>query len=176
MASLEKKPEVFVVASAIGIYGDRGDEDIDENSTHGTGFLTDTATIWESSADAAREAGIRTIHLRTGIVLSPKGGALGRMLFPFKMGAGGPIGSGKQWMSWISMDDHIAAVQHLMMTKNCEGMYNLTSPNPVRQKTFAKTLGRVLRRPAFAPLPGFFVRIIFFSKYTNHNIIFIIIS
>ncbi|MCH2436042.1 MAG: TIGR01777 family oxidoreductase, partial [Candidatus Poseidoniaceae archaeon] len=107
MASLEKKPEVFVVASAIGIYGNRGDEDIDENSTHGTGFLTDTAKIWESSADAAREAGIRTIHLRTGIVLSPKGGALGRMLFPFKMGAGGPIGSGKQWMSWISMDDHI---------------------------------------------------------------------
>jgi len=161
MASLEQKPEVFVVASAIGIYGDRGDEEIDENSTHGSGFLTDTAKIWESSADAAREAGIRTIHLRTGIVLSPKGGALGRMLFPFKMGAGGPIGSGKQWMSWISMDDHIAAVQHLMMTKNCEGMYNLTAPNPVRQKSFAKTLGRVLRRPAFAPLPGFVVRVLF---------------
>ena len=161
MASLKEKPEVFIVASAIGIYGDRGDEDIDENSPHGKGFLTDTALIWESSADAARTAGIRTIHLRSGIVLTPKGGALGRMLFPFKMGAGGPIGSGKQWMSWISIDDHIAAVQHLMMTTKCEGPYNLTAPNPVRQKSFAKTLGRVLRRPAFAPLPGFVVRILF---------------
>ena len=161
MASLENKPEVFIVASAIGIYGDRGDEDIDENSSHGEGFLTDTVKIWESSADTAREAGIRTIHLRSGIVLSPKGGALGKMLFPFKMGAGGPIGSGKQWMSWISMDDHIAAVQHLLMTSECEGAYNLTSPNPIRQKSFAKTLGRVLRRPAFAPLPGFVVRILF---------------
>ena len=117
---------------------DRGDEDIDENSTHGTGFLTDTAKYGSHPRDVAREAGIRTIHLRTGIVLSPKGGALGRMLFPFKMGAGGPIGSGKQWMSWISMDDHIAAVQHLMMTKNCEGMYNLTLLIQVRQKTLQK--------------------------------------
>ena len=161
MASLVKKPEVFIVASAIGIYGNRGDENIDENSGNGEGFLTDTALVWESSADAARSAGIRTIHLRSGIVLTPQGGALGRMLFPFKMGAGGPIGSGKQWMSWISMDDHIAAVQHLMMTSECEGVYNLTAPNPVRQKTFAKTLGRVLRRPAFAPLPGFILRILF---------------
>ncbi|HJM66117.1 MAG TPA: TIGR01777 family oxidoreductase, partial [Candidatus Thalassarchaeaceae archaeon] len=161
MASLVNKPEVFIVASAIGIYGNRGDENIDENSGNGEGFLTDTALIWESSADAARAAGIRTIHLRSGIVLTPQGGALGRMLFPFKMGAGGPIGSGKQWMSWISMDDHIAAVQHLMMTSECEGAYNLTAPNPVRQKMFAKTLGRVLRRPSFAPLPGFILRILF---------------
>jgi len=161
IASLDEKPEVFIVASAIGIYGNRGDEDIDENSTYGEGFLTDTAMVWESSADASRAAGIRTIHLRSGIVLNPKGGALGRMLFPFKMGAGGPIGSGKQWMSWISMDDHIAAIQHLMMTPQCDGAYNLTAPNPVRQKSFAKTLGRVLRRPAFAPLPGFVLRILF---------------
>ena len=161
LASLKQKPEVFLVASAIGWYGNRGDEILDEQSEAGTGFLPETCLAWEASADAARQAGIRTIHARTGVVLDASGGALEKMLLPAKMGAGGPIGSGKQWMSWISMDDHIAAVQHLMMTKNCEGMYNLTAPNPVRQKTFAKTLGRVLRRPAFAPLPGFVVRIIF---------------
>lgn len=161
MASMDSPPEVFIVASAIGYYGNRGDEEIDESSKRGEGFLSETTEMWEASADAARAASIRTIHLRTGIVMSPLGGALGRMLLPFKLGGGGPIGNGKQWFSWISMNDHIAAIQHLMMTPECEGAFNLTSPNPVRQKQFARVLGRVLRRPAFAPLPGFVLRIVF---------------
>tara|TARA_X000001036_G_scaffold322932_1_gene301372 strand:+ start:1038 stop:2441 length:1404 start_codon:yes stop_codon:yes gene_type:complete len=161
MAAMESPPEVFIVASAIGYYGDRGDETLDESSARGDGFLPETVEMWEASADAARAASIRTIHLRSGIVMSPRGGALGRMLLPFKLGAGGPIGNGKQWFSWISMNDHIAAIQHLMMTPDCEGAFNLTSPNPVKQKQFARVLGRVLRRPAFIPLPGFVLRIVF---------------
>ena len=161
MASMDSPPEVFIVASAIGYYGDRGDENLDESSSRGNGFLPETVEMWEASADEARAASIRTIHLRSGIVMSPLGGALGRMLLPFKLGGGGPIGNGKQWFSWISMNDHIAAIQHLMMTPECEGAYNLTSPNPVRQKQFARVLGRVLRRPAFIPLPGFVLRIAF---------------
>ena len=105
--------------------------------------------------------GMRTVLLRSGIVLSGTGGALGKMLLPFKMGAGGPMAGGKQWMSWISLDDEIYAIHHLLMNGGSKGVYNLTAPNPSRQKGFAKTLGRVLGRPAFAPLPGFVVRILF---------------
>ena len=113
-----------MMASAIGYYGSRGDEELDENSTMGDGFLTDICKEWEDSAIPAKDAGIRTVHLRTGIVLSAVGGALGKMLFPAKMGAGGPIGGGKQWMSWISMDDQIYSMYHLMM--NAMYMYSLT--------------------------------------------------
>ena len=161
LARLENKPELFMVASAIGYYGNRGDEIVDENTSIGDDFLTEICEKWENSADSARKAGIRTIHTRTGIVMSAVGGALGKMLLPAKMGGGGPIGGGKQWMSWISMDDQIYAMYHLMMSEDTEGAYNLTAPNPVRQKMFAKTLGKVLRRPAFAPLPGFVMRIMF---------------
>ena len=161
LASLEKKPELFMVSSAIGYYGNRGEDIVDENTSIGDDFLTDICEKWEGSASSAKKAGIRTIHTRTGIVLSAVGGALGKMLLPAKMGGGGPIGGGKQWMSWISMDDQIYSMYHLMMHKDTEGVYNLTAPNPVRQKIFAKTLGKVLRRPAFAPLPGFVMRIMF---------------
>ena len=163
LANLDNKPDLFMLASAIGFYGNRGDEELDESSSRGKQgyFLTDVCSEWENSADSAKEAGIRTISLRTGIVISAVGGALGKMLLPAKMGAGGPIGNGKQWMSWISMDDQIYSMYHLMMSEGTSGEYNLTAPNPVRQKQFAKTLGKVLRRPAFAPLPGFMMKIMF---------------
>ena len=154
ISQLEDKPECFVVASAIGYYGNRMDEELTEESDAGEGFLTDTVIQWESYADSAREAGVRVINTRNGIVLSAVGGALGRMLLPWKMGGGGPLAGGRQWMSWISMDDEIYAMHHLMMSAGCEGAYNLTAPNPVQQRVFSKTLGRVLRRPAFAPIPG----------------------
>ena len=155
LASLKQKPEVFLVASAIGWYGNRGDEILDEQSEAGTGFLPETCLAWEASADAARQAGIRTIHARTGVVLDASGGALEKMLLPAKMGAGGPIGFGRQWFSWISMDAQIYALHHLVMSPNTEGAYNITSPEPLQQKNFAKALGRVLRRPAFMPTPPF---------------------
>ena len=155
LASLKQKTEVFLVASAIGWYGNRGDEILDEQSEAGTGFLPETCLAWEASADAARQAGIRTIHARTGVVLDASGGALEKMLLPAKMGAGGPIGFGRQWFSWISMDDQIYALHHLVMSPNTEGAYNITSPEPLQQKNFAKALGRVLRRPAFMPTPPF---------------------
>ena len=163
LANLENKPDLFMMASAIGYYGNRGDEELDESSTSGEDgyFLTDVCKAWEDSANPAKDAGIRTVHMRTGIVISAVGGALGKMLLPAKMGGGGPIGSGKQWMSWISMDDQIYSMYHLMMSEGVSGEYNLTAPNPVRQKQFAKSLGRVLRRPAFVPLPGFMMKIMF---------------
>ena len=153
LADLSQKPDVFLVSSAIGWYGDRGDEILTEESQPGSGFLPDTCLSWEASAEFARKAGIRTIHARTGVVLDASGGALEKMLLPAKMGAGGPIGFGRQWFSWISMDDQIYAMHHLVMSSETEGAYNITSPEPLQQKHFAKALGRVLRRPAFMPTP-----------------------
>jgi hypothetical protein len=162
LANLEKKPEVFLIASAIGYYGNRGEEELTEESAIGEGYLSDTCKAWEAAAQPAKDAGIRTIHSRTaGIVLEATGGGLGKMLLPAKMGAGGPIGRGKQWLSWISMDDEVYAMHHLLMTKECEGAYNLVAPETVRQKTFAKVLGKVLRRPAFIPTPPFGIWILF---------------
>ena len=161
IVSLDKKPESFILASAIGRYGDRGNEELTETSEIGQGFLPDVCREWESAASAAEEAGVRTIFLRTGIVLAATGGALGKMLLPFKMGAGGPMAGGKQWMSWISLDDQIYAMNHLMMEGSSKGVYNVTAPYPVRQRRFAKLLGKVLRRPAFIPLPKFAIKLMF---------------
>jgi len=161
IASLSNKPELFMVSSAIGWYGERGEEELSEQSSSGEGFLPEICKDWEMAADGAKQAGVRTIHLRTGIVLSAVGGALEKMLLPFKLGGGGPMGNGKQWMSWITLDDQIYAMNHLLMDGVSEGAYNLTSPNPIRQKGFAKKLGKVLRRPAFMPLPKFVIRILF---------------
>ena len=158
---MENKPEVMILASAIGYYGNRGEEELDEESELGQGFLPDVCADWESAAMKVEEAGVRTVFLRTGIVLTATSGALGKMLLPFQLGAGGPMGGGKQWMSWISLDDEIYAIHHLLMNKGSSGVYNLTSPEPVRQKTFAKVLGRVLRRPAVAPIPGFAIKLLF---------------
>ena len=161
IAKLNNKPESFIVSSAVGWYGERSDEELDEHSTPGEGFLPTTCANWEQSCQTARDAGVRTINLRTGIVLDATGGALGKMLLPAKLGAGGPIGFGKQWYSWISMDDQIYATHHLIMNDQCEGAYNLTAPNPVRQKQFAKVLGKVLKRPAFIPTPPFGIWVLF---------------
>ena len=161
ISKMRRKPEVFILASAIGWYGDRGDEELDEESDSGEGFLPSICEDWENAASRVKDSGVRTIFLRSGIVLSGTEGALGKMLLPFKMGAGGPMGSGKQWMSWISLDDEVYAIHHLLMSERSRGVYNLTAPSPTRQSVFAKTLGKVIRRPAFAPLPGFVVRILF---------------
>ena len=153
-------PSVLVNASAIGFYGSSTSAQFQESSAPGDDFLASLCARWEAAA-AAVPSSTRQLTVRIGIVLAPDGGALGKMLLPFKMGAGGPMGSGKQWMSWISLDDEIYAIHHLLMETGSKGVYNLTAPNPVRQKGFAKTLGRVLRRPAFAPLPGFVIKIMF---------------
>jgi uncharacterized protein (TIGR01777 family) len=154
MASLSRKPSVFLSGSAIGIYGARNDEQLTEVSTHGTGFLAEVCEQWEAAAKPAVDAGIRTVYLRTGIVLSPKGGALKKLLPLFKLGVGGKFGNGKQWQSWISIDDEIGAIEHLL-TANVSGAVNLTAPNPVTNAEFTKVLASVLKRPAIVPVPTF---------------------
>lgn len=147
-------PRVLLSGSAIGFYGDRGDEVVDEHSAAGDGFLAEICVAWEAATAAASSAGVRVAHLRTGIVLSKRGGALKKMLPLFRFGAGGRFGSGKQWMSWIAVTDHVRAVQHLL-TADIEGPVNLTAPNPVRNSEFAATLASVLHRPALLPVPAF---------------------
>jgi hypothetical protein len=159
MASLARKPSVFLSGSAIGIYGARNDEQLTEVSTHGTGFLAEVCEQWEAAAKPAVDAGIRTVYLRTGIVLSPKGGALKKLLPLFKLGVGGKFGSGKQWQSWISIDDEIGAIEHLL-TANVSGAVNLTAPNPVTNAEFTKVLASVLKRPAIVPVPTFAPKIL----------------
>lgn len=161
IANLKNPPKSFLCGSAVGYYGNRGTEVLDEKSKSGDDILASICREWEESTGVAKDAGIRVSFLRTGIVISPLGGALAKLLFPAKMGAGGPVGGGKQMQSWISLDDEIYAIHHLMMDESSEGPYNLSAPTPVNQKTFAKTLGKVLRRPAFAPLPGFMIKIMF---------------
>jgi uncharacterized protein (TIGR01777 family) len=156
LAWLERPPKVLISASAIGVYGNRGDATLTERSAQGTppDFLTEVTREWEAGTEPARSAGIRTVLPRFGIVLSPAGGALERMLTPFRLGVGGPLGSGRQYMSWIAMDDLIAGIHHTLMTDGLSGPVNLTAPNPVTNEVFAQTLGRVLERPALVPVPA----------------------
>ena len=153
LAKLQNGPKVLVSASAIGIYGDRGDEVLTESSPRGTGFLADVVEAWEAAAQPAVDAGLRVTFPRTGIVLSPDGGALKRMLLPFKLGAGGRIASGKQYMSWIGLDDEVRALLALLEQDAYRGPVNLTAPNPVTNEEFTKTLGSVLGRPTILPTP-----------------------
>lgn len=157
ISKLKDKPKVLVAASAIGFYGERGDDEVSESSTAGHGFLADVAKEWEGEARRAEDAGIRTVLLRTGIVLSKEGGALAAMLTPFKMGVGGVVGSGKQWMSWISLDDHVAIINYVIENENIRGAVNAVSPAPVTNEEFTKAMGEVLYRPTFIPLPEFAV-------------------
>jgi uncharacterized protein len=159
IASLSRKPSVFLSGSAIGIYGARNDEQLTEVSTHGTGFLAEVCEQWEAAAKPAVDAGVRTVYLRTGIVLTPKGGALKKLLPLFKLGVGGKFGNGKQWQSWISIDDEIGAIEHLL-TANVSGAVNLTAPNPVTNAEFTKVLASVLKRPAIVPVPTFAPKIL----------------
>ncbi|MEP7113386.1 MAG: TIGR01777 family oxidoreductase [Ilumatobacteraceae bacterium] len=154
MAGLDRMPSVFLSGSAIGIYGDRGDERLDELSAPGDDFLSDLCQQWEASTSAAEKAGIRTVHLRTGIVLSANGGALKKQLPLFKLGLGGRFGNGHQWQSWISIDDEVGAIVHLLSSEIC-GPVNLTAPNPVTNSEFTSTLAKVLHRPALLPIPTF---------------------
>ncbi len=161
LASSDSPPSVFICASAIGYYGDRGSEELDETSTAGHGFLPETCQQWEDAAKPAIDAGIRTVHLRTGIVLSSEGGALKKMLLPFKLGGGGILGSGTQYMSWIALEDEISAIRFLMDNPPIAGAVNLVSPKPVTNKEFTKTLGHVLKRPTCIPMPAFAARMLF---------------
>lgn len=161
LATLERPPRVFVSASAVGFYGDGRDQELDETSPAGDDFLAQVAQQWEAAADPARRAGIRTVHPRLGVVLSPRGGALERLLPPFQMGGGGKIGSGKQWMSWIALDDAIGALHHLTFTESLDGPVNLTAPAPATNAEFSKTLAHVLHRPAAVTVPGFALKAMF---------------
>jgi uncharacterized protein (TIGR01777 family) len=154
MASLTKKPSVFLSGSAIGIYGQRDDTELGEDATNGTGFLADVCRDWEAASASASAAGIRTVLLRTGIVLSPKGGALKKQLPLFKLGLGGKFGNGKQWQSWISITDEVNAIIHLL-TSNLSGAVNLTAPHPVTNSEFTRVLAGVVSRPAILPIPSF---------------------
>lgn len=159
-AELEPRPSAFLCAGGIGIYGDRGDEILTEESELGSDFLAEVGIAWEAAAEPARAAGVRVVNFRQGIVLSSEGGALDRMLTPFKLGAGGRIGSGKQWWSWVTMDDLVAAYRHAL-ENHLAGPLNLVSPNPATNRQFVKSLGRALHRPTVLPLPGFAVTTMF---------------
>jgi hypothetical protein len=161
VARLERKPSVLVVASAVGYYGARGDEILSEESDPGEGYLTDVCRAWEEAAAPAEDAGIRVVKLRIGIVLSASGGALGKMLLPFKMGVGGVMGSGDQYMSWIALDDVIGLAHFALMNEAVSGPMNATAPNPVTNRTFTKTLGKVLGRPTILPVPSFAIKAMF---------------
>jgi uncharacterized protein (TIGR01777 family) len=160
LAQAEEKPQVFVCGSAIGYYGNRGEELLSEQSAPGTGFLAEVCQEWEEATMAAVQADIRTVHLRTGIVLSPKGGALGAMLTPFKLGVGGRIGDGRQWMSWIHVQDMVGAIRHIMKNDLLQGPVNMVAPRPVTNEEFVKTLASVLSRPAIFPMPAWVVKTI----------------
>ena len=157
---LKNKPRVLISASAIGFYGDRGNEVLLESSSPGNGFLSKVCQEWEQTANQASELGIRTVNLRLGIVLSTKGGALKQMLLPFRMGVGGPVGTGQQYMSWIHIDDLVHVFRFVLDKDSIRGRINVTAPNPVTNAEFAKALGKVLKRPAFLPAPGFAVKLL----------------
>ena len=159
LSQAEDRPKVFVCGSAIGYYGNRGDQGLREESPPGTGFLAEVCQDWEEATTPAVQADIRTAHLRTGIVLSPKGGALGAMLPPFKLGLGGRTGTGQQWMSWIDVRDMVGAIHHILKNDLIQGPVNMVAPKPVRNEEFAKTLASVLSRPWIFPLPAFAVKL-----------------
>lgn len=160
IAELEPRPSVLVCAGGVGIYGDRDDEILTEESTIGSGFLADVGAAWEAAAEPARAAGIRVVNFRQGIALSRDGGALERLLTPFKLGVGGRVGSGKQWWSWVSLDDLVAAYR-FALESDLAGPVNLAAPNPAVNAQFVKALGRALHRPTVFPLPTFAVKAAF---------------
>jgi uncharacterized protein len=172
LATREQKPKVLVSASAIGYYGDRGDEELTEVSTPGRDFLANVCEQWEAATVPATDAGIRVVNVRTGIVLSRKGGALGRLLLPFKLGLGGRVGSGHQYMSWISIDDEIGAIQHAIDNGSLHGAMNATGPNPVTNAEFTSTLGNVLHRPTVLPTPLAPLKLIYGGELVESLLLF----
>ncbi len=161
LAALPVPPAVLVSASAVGIYGDRGDEVLDEASATGTGFLADVARAWEAATASATGAGMRVVCLRIGMVLDPRGGALRRMLLPFRLGAGGRLGSGRQWLSWITLADLVRAIAFALAQPGLRGPVLAVAPNPVTNREFTKALARALSRPALVPVPAPLLRLLF---------------
>ncbi len=159
LARLQQVPRAFLAASAIGFYGDRGDRAVDESSAPGVGFLAEMCRAWEDATGPAEAAGMRVTHLRFGVALAPHDGALAKMLPLFRLGLGGRLGSGKQWMSWIALGDLVAAVLFVLDSNGLPGAVNLTSPQPVTNEEFTRALARVLHRPAMLPAPAFALRI-----------------
>ena len=161
LAALSAPPRVFICSSAVGFYGSRGDEILTESSPPGTGFLAEVCTAWEGAADQASALGTRVVKLRTGMVLGGRGGALDRMLPAFRMGAGGRLGSGRQWMPWIHLEDHLDLVEFALAQAGVSGPFNAVAPNPVTNREFTASLARALRRPAFLPAPAFALKVMF---------------
>jgi len=159
ISSLRYKPKLLIAASAIGFYGDRGEEELTEDSPKGSGFLADVCNLWERTTHIALASGIRVVNIRLGMVLSPNDGALKRMLVPFKLGLGGVIGTGKQYISWIAIEDVLGAIYHIIKNEDIIGPINLVSPNPVTNKYFTKTLAKTLHRPALIPLPSYIAQL-----------------
>ncbi|MEM1349177.1 MAG: TIGR01777 family oxidoreductase [Myxococcota bacterium] len=167
LANLERKPRVFISASAIGYYGDRGGELLTEEEPAGDGFLAEVCEAWEASTKAASDAGIRVVRLRIGLVCSAKGGLIHRLLLPFKMGVGGRLGDGHQYMSWVSLDDVVGAIHHAMWTEELEGPVNVTAPTPVTNREFTRAFGAAVGRPTFIPVPRFGLRAVFGEEMTS---------
>jgi len=161
LAACRQPPAVLVSGSAMGIYGDRGDELLTEASAPGTGFLAETGALWEAAAEPARQAGIRVVHPRFGMILHPGGGALARMLPPFRLGAGGPLGHGRQWISWLSLDDAVGIILFAIATPALSGACNAASPAPVTNAEFTRALGAAVHRPAVIPVPAVALRLMF---------------
>lgn len=174
------KPSVFVSASAIGFYGDAGDTELTEASPKGDGFLSDVVEAWERETQPAIDAGVRTVKIRTGLVVDSSGGLLAESLFgigpvnlllPFKLGIGGPLGSGRQWWSWITLRDEVRAIMHCIETESISEVANLVAPNPVRNRDFAKALGSALDRPAVVPLPAFALKAIVGPQFADEAVL-----
>ncbi|HSF33952.1 MAG TPA: TIGR01777 family oxidoreductase [Candidatus Tectomicrobia bacterium] len=161
LIGLAPLPKVLVSASAIGYYGDRGAEVLTEDSAPGSSFLAEVCRAWEAATEPAQQRGIRVVRLRFGVVLSAAGGALAKMLPPFRLGLGGVLGSGRQYMSWIALDDAVAAIHHALVTDSLQGPTNAVAPQPVTNQEFTETLGKVLGRPTILPMPAFAARLIF---------------
>jgi hypothetical protein len=159
LAELKPKPKVLICASAIGYYGNRGDETLTETSAAGRGFLAEVCRAWEAAADEARQKGIRVVHLRFGMILSARGGALAKMLTPFRLGGGGIIGNGRQYWSWVTLDDVVRAILFAVEREELVGPVNVVSPEPVTNREFTQTLGRVLHRPTVLPMPAALARL-----------------
>jgi uncharacterized protein len=161
LAQMKQPPKVVISASATGYYGNRGDEILSEDSAPGEGFLAGTCRAWEAAAEPLMQRGIRVVHLRFGVVLSPAGGALAHMLLPFRLGGSGVLGSGRQYLSWIALDDAIGAIYHALATDQLQGAINVVTPSALTNRDFTKVLGRVLRRPTLLPMPDFAARLLF---------------
>lgn len=161
LKKLENPPKIFIGASAIGFYGNRGDEVLTEESTKGEGFFPEVCSEWEAESEKAADFGARVVTPRIGVVLSKEGGALAKMLTPYKLGVGGVVGSGKQWMSWIALDDLIRLIHHSLDNENVSGAINATAPNPATNEEFTKTFGKVINRPTIIPIPEFAIKLLF---------------